>query len=75
MFESAHIYPVAYLEHWVKKCFSSYLTLSPELAGFINSSQNGILLLFFFFFLYTSGISFQVQNMLGALAIASKKNV
>ncbi|KAG0642747.1 hypothetical protein HOY80DRAFT_881095 [Tuber brumale] len=46
VFEVAHVFPLAYEEHWNENNFSRCITVSPasESEGSINSVQNGILL-------------------------------
>ncbi|KAG0633053.1 HNH endonuclease-domain-containing protein [Tuber brumale] len=45
-FEAAHVFPLAYEEHWNKSNFSHWITVPPDSKwhGAINSVQNGILL-------------------------------
>ena len=44
--EAAHIFPLAYEEHWTRHNFSRWITIPPvtATAASINSVQNGILL-------------------------------
>jgi hypothetical protein len=43
-FEAAHIFPLAYEEHWTANGFGRYITIDPPAGGSINSVQNGLLL-------------------------------
>ena len=43
-FEAAHIFPLAYEQHWKQHNFARWITLPPTKGGTINSVQNGILL-------------------------------
>lgn len=43
-FEAAHIFPLAYEQHWNENDYSSWITIDLPLRGKINSVQNGILL-------------------------------
>ena len=43
-FEAAHIFPLAYEQHWLDHNYSRWISLSPEKGGKINSLQNGLLL-------------------------------
>jgi hypothetical protein len=43
-FEAAHIFPLAYEQHWRNNNFSRWITIRPAIGGDINSVQNGILL-------------------------------
>ena len=42
--ETAHVFPLAYEDHWVKHNYGDWITLQPESGGSINSVQNGMLL-------------------------------
>ncbi|PUU80412.1 HNH endonuclease-domain-containing protein [Tuber borchii] len=46
MFEVAHIFPLAYEDHWNQSNYSRWITVPPanESDGFIHSVQNGMLL-------------------------------
>lgn len=44
-FEAAHIFPLAYEQHWIDHDFSRWISLPPSQGGAINSVQNGLLLL------------------------------
>jgi len=43
-FEAAHIFPLAYEEHWRNNKFARWISIPPIVGGTINSVQNGILL-------------------------------
>lgn len=43
-FEAAHIFPLAYEDHWNQHNFTRWITIPPVTGGFINSVQNGLLL-------------------------------
>jgi hypothetical protein len=43
-FEAAHIFPLAYEEHWRNNNFARWISIPPIAGGSINSIQNGILL-------------------------------
>jgi hypothetical protein len=43
-FEAAHIFPLAYEQHWKNEDYSRWLSIIPDTGGSINSVQNGILL-------------------------------
>jgi len=43
-FEAAHIFPLAYEEHWARNSYSRWITIPPATGGHINSVQNGLLL-------------------------------
>ena len=44
--QAAHIFPLAYENHWNQSNYSNLITIPPasEIAGSINSVQNGLLL-------------------------------
>src|SRR5277367_6344653 len=44
--QAAHIFPLAYEDHWNQSNYSNLITIPPasETAGSINSVQNGLLL-------------------------------
>jgi hypothetical protein len=44
--QAAHIFPLAYEDHWNQSNYPSLITIPPasEIAGSINSVQNGLLL-------------------------------
>ena len=42
--ETAHVFPLAYEDHWVKHNYGNWITLQPESRRSINSVQNGMLL-------------------------------
>lgn len=43
-FEAAHIFPLAYEDHWNNNEYDRWITIRPEKGGTINSVQNGLLL-------------------------------
>jgi HNH endonuclease len=43
-FEAAHIFPLAYEEHWKNNGYDHWITIPPDNSGNIDSVQNGILL-------------------------------
>jgi hypothetical protein len=43
-FEAAHIFPLAYEEHWRNNNFARWISIPSIAGGSINSIQNGILL-------------------------------
>ncbi|KAF1808140.1 hypothetical protein P152DRAFT_469182 [Eremomyces bilateralis CBS 781.70] len=43
-FEAAHIFPVAYEDHWKDHGYEHWITIQPDNGGAINSVQNGLLL-------------------------------
>jgi hypothetical protein len=43
-FEAAHIFPLAYEEHWKNSDFTRWISILPIAGASINSVQNGILL-------------------------------
>jgi hypothetical protein len=43
-FEAAHIFPLAYENHWIANNYGRWITIPPETGGTINSIQNGLLL-------------------------------
>jgi hypothetical protein len=43
-FEAAHIFPLAYEQHWNSQGYSRWLSIIPDTGGSINSVQNGMLL-------------------------------
>jgi hypothetical protein len=43
-FEAAHIFPLAYEEHWRNNNFARWISIPPTTGGTINSVQNGMLL-------------------------------
>ncbi|KAE8447801.1 hypothetical protein EG329_010195 [Mollisiaceae sp. DMI_Dod_QoI] len=43
-FEAAHIFPLAYEQHWKDSNYSRWISITPERGGTINSIQNGLLL-------------------------------
>jgi hypothetical protein len=43
-FEAAHIFPLAYEQHWASYSFSRWISILPDRGGSINSIQNGLLL-------------------------------
>ncbi|MCJ1259448.1 hypothetical protein MMC24_007286 [Lignoscripta atroalba] len=43
-FEAAHIFPLAYEQHWKNKNFARWITISPIAGGTIKIVQNGMLL-------------------------------
>jgi hypothetical protein len=43
-FEAAHIFPLAYEEHWRNNNFQCWILVPATIGGSINSVQNGILL-------------------------------
>lgn len=43
-FEAAHIFPLAYVEHWRNSDFARWISTPPVTVGSINSVQNGLLL-------------------------------
>jgi hypothetical protein len=43
-FEAAHIFPLAYEQHWNNQGYSRWLSIIPDTGGSINSVQNGLLL-------------------------------
>jgi predicted restriction endonuclease len=43
-FEAAHIFPLAYEEHWRNNNFARWISIPPITGGTINSIQNGMLL-------------------------------
>ncbi|KAH0564723.1 hypothetical protein GP486_001885 [Trichoglossum hirsutum] len=43
-FEAAHIFPLAYEDHWINNNYSRWITIEPAAGGPINSVQNGMLL-------------------------------
>jgi hypothetical protein len=43
-FEAAHIFPLAYEQHWTDYNYSRWISIIPERGGTINSVQNGLLL-------------------------------
>ena len=43
-FEAAHIFPLAYEEHWKNNNFARWISIHPTAGGSINSIQNGMLL-------------------------------
>jgi hypothetical protein len=43
-FEAAHIFPLAYEEHWRNNNFARWIEYPPSTGGTINSIQNGMLL-------------------------------
>ncbi|KAK0105453.1 hypothetical protein ONS96_004840 [Cadophora gregata f. sp. sojae] len=43
-FEAAHIFPLAYEEHWRNNDYARWISLSLNVGGSINSVQNGLLL-------------------------------
>lgn len=43
-FEAAHIFPLAYEEHWKDNNFARWISIHPTAGGSINSIQNGMLL-------------------------------
>jgi hypothetical protein len=43
-FEAAHIFPLAYEDHWTEHGYDRWITIRTELGVTINSVQNGMLL-------------------------------
>jgi hypothetical protein len=43
-FEAAHIFPLAYEQHWNDYAYSRWITVPATSGGSINSVQNGVLL-------------------------------
>lgn len=43
-FEAAHIFPLAYEDHWIRHNYARWITIHPDSGGSINSIQNGMLL-------------------------------
>jgi hypothetical protein len=43
-FEAAHIFPLAYEQHWIDNAYSRWVTVPATSGGPINSVQNGMLL-------------------------------
>ena len=43
-FDAAHVFPLAYEDHWKSHDFGRWITKQPETGGTINSVQNGLLL-------------------------------
>lgn len=43
-FEAAHIFPLAYEEHWRNNGYDRWITIPPAKGAGINSVQNGLLL-------------------------------
>ena len=43
-FRAAHIFPLAYQDHWIKENFRRWVSIHPSTGGSINSVQNGLLL-------------------------------
>jgi hypothetical protein len=43
-FEAAHIFPLAYEQHWSESDYSRWITIPATRGGSINSVQNGLLL-------------------------------
>ncbi|KAH8710195.1 HNH endonuclease-domain-containing protein [Phaeosphaeriaceae sp. PMI808] len=43
-FEAAHIFPLAYEDHWKNNGYDRWITVPPASGGSINSVQNGLLL-------------------------------
>ena len=43
-FEAAHIFPLAYEDHWNRNNYSRWITCHSATGGSINSVQNGLLL-------------------------------
>jgi hypothetical protein len=43
-FEAAHIFPLAYEQHWKEQGYRHWLSIIPDTGGSINSVQNGMLL-------------------------------
>ena len=43
-FEAAHIFPLAYEQHWTQFDYGRWILIIPDKGGLINSVQNGLLL-------------------------------
>jgi len=43
-FEAAHIFPLAYEDHWIQHSYHRWITIRTDTGGSINSVQNGLLL-------------------------------
>jgi len=43
-FEAAHIFPLAYEDHWIQHNFARWITIPTANGDTINSKQNGLLL-------------------------------
>ena len=43
-FQAAHVFPLAYEQHWIDQNLSRWITHEPKKGGSINSAQNGLLL-------------------------------
>ncbi|RPB27383.1 hypothetical protein L211DRAFT_819270 [Terfezia boudieri ATCC MYA-4762] len=43
-FEAAHIFPLAYQDHWDRNNYGRWISIHPSTGGSINSVQNGLLL-------------------------------
>ena len=42
--EAAHIFPLAYEQHWTDNNYCRWVSIIPDIGGPINSVQNGLLL-------------------------------
>jgi hypothetical protein len=64
-FEAAHIFPLAYEDHWNRNNYSRWISYHPTTGGSINSVQNGLLLttnLHIFFDNYVFSIDTDVRH-------------